>query len=135
MNALLKKLGIKETEVLQATITKKGAKETTDTPFLKKVRQLMNNTFIAHTDLVNNATYMDKKYKRDEGNRILLDKDRNKVVEGYITKALTGQFLVEDNKDGTHTLTRFNVYKDTYLVDSNSLNIAHVTNGVKKESN
>ena len=135
MNALYKKLGIQENQVIQATITKRGAKETTDTPFLLKVRQLMHNTFLAHTDLVNEAEYMDKKYKRDDNNRILLDKDKNKVVEGYIPKGLTGQFLVEDNKDGTHTLSRFNVYKDTYLVCSNTLSIAKVTNGVKKESN
>ena len=135
MNALYKKLGIQENQVIQATITKRGTKETNDTPFLLKVRQLMHNTFLAHTDMVSSAEYMDKKYKRDDNNRIVLDKDKNKVIDGYITKGLTGQFLVEDNKDGTHTLSRFNVYKDTYLVCSNTLSIAKVTNGVKKESN
>ena len=136
MDALMKKLGISKDNVLASVRVKGKSKETTDTPFLKKVRQLMNNTFIAHTSLVNNATYFHPQYKRDEKNRIVLDKDKNKVIEGYVTKTLTGQFLIEDNKDGTHTATRFNVYKDTYLIDSNTLNIANVTNGSDiKETN
>ena len=125
MDALMKKLGIQENQVIQATITKRGAKETKDTPLLLKVRQLMHNTFLAHTDMVSSAEYMDKQYKRDDKNRIVIDKDKNKVVDGYIPKGLMGQFLVEDN----------NVYKYTYLVCSNTLSIAKVTNGVKKESN
>ena len=136
MDALMKKLGINKDNVLASVRVKNKGKETTDTPFLKKVRQLMNNTFIAHTDLVNNATYFHPQYQRDEKNRIVLDKDKEKVIEGYVTKTLTGQFLIEDNKDGTHTATRFNVYKDTYLIDSNTLNIAKVTNGTDiKENN
>ena len=95
----------------------------------------MNNKFIEFTALVNNATYFDPKYQRNDKNRIVLDKDNKKVIEGYVTKTLTGQFIVEDNKDGTHTATRFNVYKDTYLIDSNSLNITQVTsNGHKEET-
>ena len=61
-----------------------------------------------------------------------MDKDKNKSIEGYKTKNLTGQFIVEDNGDGTHTATKFNVYKDTYLVDSDSLSITKVTNGSAK---
>ena len=87
----------------------------------------MNNTFLQHTDLVNNATHFEPIFKRDANKRILLDKDNKKVVEGYRQKSLTGSFIIEDNEDGTHTATRFNVYKDTYLIDSNSLNIAKVT--------
>ena len=129
MDALMKKLGINKDNVLASVKVKGKGKETTDTPFLKKVRQLMNNTFIANTDLVNNATYFHPQYQRDDKNRIVVDKNNEKVIEGYVTKTLTGQFLIEDNKDGTHTATRFNVYKDTYLIDSNTLNIAKVTNG------
>ena len=136
MDALMKKLGISKDNVLASVRVKGKGKETTDSVFLKKVRQLMNNTFIAHTDLVNNATYFTPQYKRDERNRIVLDKNKEKVIEGYVSKTLTGQFLIEDNKDGTHTATRFNVYKDTYLIDSNTLNIAKVTNGSDiKETN
>jgi hypothetical protein len=129
MDALYKKLGISKNDVLASVKVKGKGKDTTDTPFLNKVRKLMNNTFIAHTELVNNATYFHPQYKRDDKNRIILDKEKNKVIEGYVTKTLTGQFLIEDNKDGTHTATRFNVYKDTYLIDTNSLNIAQVSNG------
>ena len=136
MDALMKKLGINKDNVLASVKVKGKGKETTDTPFLTKVRKLMNNTFIAHTDLVNNATYFHPQYKRDDKNRIVVDKNNEKVIEGYVTKTLTGQFLIEDNKDGTHTATRFNVYKDTYLIDTNSLNIAKVSNGADiKESN
>ena len=92
----------------------------------------MNITFVSHSELVNNATYFEPIYKRDDKNRIVLDKDRNKAIEGYKTKNLTGQFITEDNGDGTHTATKFNVYKDTYLVDSDSLSITKVTNGSAK---
>ena len=37
-------------------------------------------------------------------------------------------YIVEDNNDGTHTLTKLNVYKETFQVDSNSLRITKVTN-------
>ena len=46
MDALMKKLGISKDNVLASVRVKGKSKETTDTPFLKKVRQLMNNTFI-----------------------------------------------------------------------------------------
>ena len=134
MEQLLKKLGINKTDVIASVRTKGGGKETTDSVLLKKIRNLMNNKFLEFTALVNNATYFDPKYKRDEKNRIVLDKDKKKDIEGYVTKTLTGQFIVEDNKDGTHTATRFNVYKDTYLIDSNSLNITQVTSNGHKDS-
>ena len=131
MNALLDKLGINESDVIANTTVRAKGKETSDSETLKSVRKLMNNTFLGHTELVNNATYFEPKFKRDANNRILLDKDNKKVVEGYKQKSLTGSFIIEDNNDGTHTATKFNVYKDTYLVDSNSLNIAKITNHKK----
>ena len=132
MNALLEKLGIDKNDVIANTTAKAKGKETTDTDALRNVRKLMNNTFLQHTELVNNATYFEPMFKRDENKRILLDKDNKKVVEGYKQKSLTGSFIIEDNNDGTHTATRFNVYKDTYLVDSNSLNIAKITTNKTK---
>jgi len=132
MNALLEKLGIDKSDVIANTTAKAKGKETTDSDSLRNVRKLMNNTFLQHTELVNNATYFEPMFKRDENKRILLDKDNKKVVEGYKQKSLTGSFIVEDNNDGTHTATRFNVYKDTYLVDSNSLNIAKITTNKTK---
>ena len=132
MDALLEKLGIDKSDVIANTTAKAKGKETTDSDSLRNVRKLMNNTFLQHTELVNNATYFEPMFKRDENKRILLDKDNKKVVEGYKQKSLTGSFIVEDNNDGTHTATRFNVYKDTYLVDSNSLNIAKITTNKTK---
>jgi len=132
MNALLEKLGIDKSDVIANTTAKAKGKETTDSDALRNVRKLMNNTFLQHTELVNNATYFEPMFKRDENKRILLDKDNKKVVEGYKQKSLTGSFIIEDNNDGTHTATRFNVYKDTYLVDSNSLNIAKITTNKTK---
>ena len=129
MNKLMEKLGINKSQVIANVATRAKGKETTDTDFLRQVRQQMNNTFISHSDLVNNATYFEPIYKRDANNRITLDKNKEKAIEGYKTRNLTGQFLVEDNGDGTHTATKFNVYKDTYLIDSNSLSITKVTNG------
>ena len=132
MNKLMEKLGINKDQVIANVVTRAKGKETTDTDFLRQVRQQMNNTFISHSELVNNATYFEPIYKRDANNKILLDKNKEKAIEGYKTKNLTGQFLVEDNGDGTHTATKFNVYKDTYLIDSNSLSITKVTNGSVK---
>ena len=131
MNALLEKLVIYKSDVIANTTVRAKGKETSDSETLKSVRKLMNNTFLGHTELVNNATYFEPKFKRDANNRILLDKDNKKFVEGYKQKSLTGSFIIEDNNDGTHTATKFNVYKDTYLVDSNSLNIAKITNHKK----
>jgi len=35
----------------------------------------------------------------------------------------------EDNGDGTHLATKLNVYKETFLIDSETLNEVKVTNG------
>ena len=129
---LMDKLGINKNDIVATAPVRAKGKETTDSDLLKQVRQQMNITFVSHSELVNNATYFEPIYKRDENNRILLDKKGNKAIEGYKTKNLTGQFIVEDNGDGTHTATKFNVYKDTYLVDSESLSITKVTNGSAK---
>ena len=129
MNKLMEKLGIDKSQVVVSTPTRAKGKETTDSDLQRQVRLQMNNAFIAKTELVNSATHFETIYKRDDNNRILLDKNGEKAIEGYKTKSLTGQYLVEDNQDGTHTATKFNVYKDTYLIDSNSLSITKVTSG------
>ena len=134
MNKLMEKLGINKNDVLVSAPARAKGKETTDSDLLRQVRLQMNNTFVSHSELVNNATYFEPIYKRDDNSRILLDKHGKKAIEGYKTKALCGQYVVEDNGDGTHTATKFNVYKDTYLIDSNSLSITQVTsngNGTK----
>ena len=125
-NALLKRLGIKETQVIQPTKATRGKKETTDTTFVKDVRAKMNMAFISHTSLVS-ASYLETIFARDEDKKILLDKNRKKVVEGYTPKNLNGQYILEDNKDGTHTATKLNVYKETFLVDSESINEVKVS--------
>ena len=127
MNKLMEKLGINKDQVIANVATRAKGKETTDTDFLRQVRQQMNNTFISHSELVNNATYFETIYKRDSNNRITLDKDKNKAIEGYKTRNLTGQFLVEDNSDGTHTATKLNVYKATYIIDSATITEVKVT--------
>ena len=129
MNKLMERLNISKSDIVASVTTRSKGKETTDSDLLRQVRLQMNNTFISHSDLVNNATYFEPIYARDENKRILLDKKGNKAIEGYKTRNLTGQFVVEDNGDGTHTATKFNVYKDTYLIDSNSLSITKITNG------
>ena len=128
MNKLMERLNISKSDIVATATVRSKGKETTDSDLLRQVRLQMNNTFISHSDLVNNATYFETIFARDENKRILLDKKGNKAIEGYKTKNLTGQYVVEDNGDGTHTATKFNVYKDTYLIDSNSLSITKVTN-------
>ena len=129
---LMDKLGINKNDIVATAPVRAKGKETTDSDLTKEVRQQMNITFVSRSELVNNATYFEPIYKRNESGKILLDKDRNKAIEGYKTENLTGQFIVEDNGDGTHTATKFNVYKDTYLVDSDSLSITKITNGSAK---
>ena len=129
MNKLMERLNISKSDIVASVTTRSKGKETTDSDLLRQVRLQMNNTFISHSELVNSATFFEPIYARDENKRILLDKKGNKAIEGYKTRNLTGQFVVEDNGDGTHTATKFNVYKDTYLIDSNSLSITKVTNG------
>ena len=118
-SALLKRLGIKETQVIQPTRAVRGKKETTDTTFVKDVRQKMNMAFLGHCSLVS-ASYLDTIFKRDDNKRIVV-KDGKKVVDGYTPKSLNGQYILEDNGDGTHTATKLNVYKETYIVDSESI--------------
>ena len=128
MNKLMERLNISKSDIVASVTTRSKGKETTDSDLLRQVRLQMNNSFISHSELVNSATFFEPIYARDENKRILLDKKGNKAIEGYKTRNLTGQFVVEDNGDGTHTATKFNVYKDTYLIDSNSLSITKVTN-------
>ena len=129
MNKLMERLNISKGDIVATAPVRAKGKETTDSDMLRQVRLQMNNTFISHSELVNSATYFEPIYLRDDNNKILLDKKGEKAIEGYKTKNLTGQYVVEDNGDGTHTATKFNVYKDTYLIDSNSLSITKVTNG------
>ena len=145
MNKLMERLNISKNDIVATAPVRAKGKETTDSDLLRQVRQQMNLIFVSHSDLVNNATYFEPIYKRvaligKDGKPMLnkqgkpkteiaLDKDGEKVVEGYNRKSLTGQFIVEDNGDGTSTATKFNVYKDTYQIDNETLNITKVTNG------
>ena len=126
-NALLKRLGIKETQVIQPTKSVRGKKETTDTTFVKDVRAKMNMAFIGHCKTFS-ASYLDTLFARDKNtNKILVDKEGKKVVEGYTPKNLNGQYILEDNGDGTHTATKLNVYKETYIIDSETINEVKVS--------
>ena len=136
-SALLKRLGIKETQVIQPTKAVRGKKETTDTAFVKDVRGKMNVSFLGHTKTFS-ASYLEPIFKRialiGKDNKpilnkqgkpkmvIELDKSGEKVVEGWTPKGLNGQYILEDNGDGTHTATKLNVYKETYIVDSETIN-------------
>ena len=118
-SALLKRLGIKDTQIIQPTKVTRGRKETTDSTFVKDVRQKMNMAFLGHCSLIS-ASYLDTIFKRDDKNRIVT-KDGKKLVDGYTPKSLNGQYILEDNGDGTHTATKLNVYKETFIVDSESI--------------
>ena len=119
-NALLKKLGIKESQLVSSKVAVRGKKETTDSAQVKEVRQKMNMTYLSHTKLVS-ASYLDSNFARDENGKILRDKDGKNIIESYTPKNINGEFLLDDNKDGTHTATKLNVYKETYLIDSESI--------------
>ena len=125
-NALLKRLGIKETQIVQPTKVARGKKETTDSSHIKDVRQKMNMSFLGFCSLVS-ASYLEPIFTRDDNNKILVDKLGKKVVDGYTPKNLNGQYILEDNGDGTHTATKLNVYKETYIVDSESISETKIT--------
>ena len=125
-NALLKRLGIKETQVIQPTKVARGKKETTDSSHIKDVRQKMNMSYLGFCSLVS-ASYLEPIFTRDDNNKILVDKLGKKVVDGYTPKNLNGQYILEDNGDGTHTATKLNVYKETYIVDSESISETKIT--------
>ena len=72
---LMSKLGIKETDIVAPAPVRAKGKETTDSDLTKEVRQQMNITFVSRSELVNNATYFEPIYKRNESGKILLDKD------------------------------------------------------------
>ena len=123
------RLGINKSDIVVSAPARQKGKETTDSDQTRQVRKLMNNTFISNCVLVSNATYLETIYKRDASKKILLDKNGEKAIEGYKTKHLTGHYIVEDNGDGTSTATKFNVYKDTFIIDNESLSLTQVTNG------
>ena len=125
-SALLKRLGIKETQVIQPTKVARGKKETTDSSHIKDVRQKMNMSFLGFCSLVS-ASYLEPIFTRDDNNKILVDKLGKKVVDGYTPKNLNGQYILEDNGDGTHTATKLNVYKETYIVDSETISETKIT--------
>ena len=141
-SALLKRLGIKGTQVIQPTKVTRGVQETNDSPFVKDVRGKMNVSFLGHCKTFS-ASYLEPIYKRvaligkdnkpiltPQGKpktQIELDSKGEKVVEGYTPKNLSGNYILEDNGDGTHTATKLNVYKETYIVDSETINEVKVT--------
>ena len=124
---LMDKLGIKKDDIVVTTPVRAKGKETTDTELLRGIRSNMNNVFISNASIVNSGTYYVPIYKRDENGKFLLDKKNQKVLDGYTRKNLTGQHILEDNGDGTHTATKLNVYKETFLVDSESINITKIS--------
>jgi hypothetical protein len=122
MDALLSKLGIKQDQVKVNVTTRTKGKDSGDSAKQRDVREKMNVTFLGNATLIG-ATYYEPSYARDDNNRILLDKKGNKVIEHYTPKNLNGHYLIEDNGDGTHTATKFNVYKETYMIDSESMQV------------
>ena len=126
MNALLNKLGIKQDQVKANVTTRAKGKDSGDSATQRDVREKMNVTFLGNTTLIS-ATYYEPSYARDDNKKILKDKKNDNIIEHYIPRSLNGHFLVEDNGDGTHTATKLNVYKETYLVDSQSINEVKVS--------
>ena len=135
---LLKRMGVKADMVKQVTPTAKKGKETTDTEQQKLIRQQMKNSFKSNCTLIQSATWFqgvperepdtitkDGKTKRGA---IKKDAQGNNIVDHYLPQILSGEFIVEDNGDGTHTATRFNVFKEEYVVSD--VKTTKVTNGV-----
>ena len=126
MSNLLKRLGIKESDVkANSTSTKKG-NEAQDLPQVKLARQQMKNTFLTNATIVNSGTYYEPNYKRGENGKLAKDSDGNKVIKDYTPKQFAGTVIVDDNNDGTFTCTKLHVYKEEFLIDSD-INISKTT--------
>ena len=125
-NALLKKMGIKESQVVQTTTRSTKGNEAQDLPQVKLARQQMKNTFLSNAKIVNSGTYYEPQFKKDSNGKLAKDKDDNKILEGYEKKQFAGTVIVDDNKDGTYTCTKLHVYKEEIQVDGD-INIAQVT--------
>ena len=125
---VLKAMGIKPTQVLKPTQVTRASKETKDSTKQREVRELMKNTFLGHCEIMS-GTHFVKEFVRDENKKIVKESDGSNKIKGYIPKLLNGSFLLEDLKNGTHRATRFNIYKDEYIVDGETLKVTKVTNG------
>ncbi len=125
MSNLMKKLGIKESQVKSTTTSTKKGNEAQDLPNVALARQQMKNTFISNSKLVNSGTYYEPNFERKDG-KLVKDSDGNKIITSYTPKQFCGSVIVDDNNDGTFTCTRLHVYKEEFLVDSD-INISKVT--------
>ena len=126
MSELMKKLGIKESQIKTSNLKSTKGKETQDLPNVKLARQQMKNTFLTNAKIVNSGTYYEPIYEKDNNNKLVKDSDGNKVLKGYEQKQFAGTVIVDDNNDGTFTCTKLHVYKEEIQVDGD-INLAKVT--------
>ena len=126
MSNLMKKLGIKESQVKTSATRSTKGNEAQDLPQVKLARQQMKNTFLSNARIVNSGTYYEPQYKKDSSGKLAKDSDGNKILEGYEQKQFAGTVIVDDNNDGTFTCTKLHVYKEEIQVDGD-INIAKVT--------
>jgi len=126
MSSLMKKLGIKESQVKASATRSTKGNEAQDLPQVKLARQQMKNTFLSNAKIVNSGTYYEPQYKKDSNGKLAKDSDGNKILEGYEQKQFAGTVIVDDNNDGTFTCTKLHVYKEEIQVDSD-ISIAQVT--------
>ena len=141
-DALMLRMGVKASEVRQVEVsTAKKGKETKDTPLQKLTRSQMHNAFKGNCKLIQSATYFEpipERVTEDKKvtikgklitirkGKILRDSEGVNVVDYYLPRPLSGEFVCEDNGDGTHTATRFNVFKEVYTISD--LVLTQVTN-------
>ena len=126
MSSLMKKLGIKESQVKTSATRSTKGNEALDLPQVKLARQQMKNTFLSNAKIVNSGTYYEPQYKKDSNGKLAKDSDGNKILEGYEQKQFAGTVIVDDNNDGTFTCTKLHEYKEEIQVDSD-ISIAQVT--------
>ena len=137
MNKLMSKLGINKDQVQATVATRAKGKETTDTEQQKLIRNQMKNSFKSNCTLLQSATWFQGVPEREPDTmkdgknikgKIKKDAQGNNIIDHYLPQILSGEFIIEDNGDGTHTATRFNVFKEEYVVSD--VKTTKVTNGV-----
>tara|TARA_R100000700_G_C3135783_1_gene119307 strand:+ start:63 stop:446 length:384 start_codon:yes stop_codon:yes gene_type:complete len=124
--ALLKAMGVNESQVIKAQPKANKGKVSQDSQPVKATRSNMIREFKKDTKLVASMSYLKPIPERDADGKIIKVEGKN-LVKTYEPTQLSGDFILEDNKDGTHKATKLIIYKEEYLVCSETIQLVEVS--------
>ena len=124
--ALLKVMGVSENQVIKVQPIAKKGKVSKDSQKVKATRINMVGEFKKDTKLVASMSYLKPIPERDADGKIIKVDGKN-LVKTYEPTQLSGDFILEDNKNGTHNATKLIIYKEEYLVCSETIQLVEVS--------